>query len=204
MDIQNLRGAVICTVEGDTLCNANLSGANLWGANLIGANLRGASLSGASLCGANLSGANLIGASLRNANLSGANLIGVDLRYASLSGANLWGANLIGANLSGASLRNANLINADLLDAIVFDDAKLLSNNSIIQISKIGSRFDELRLFITSKGIYAETGCFSGTIDEFRVAIHQTHGVNHHADTYFAAISIARIYAEKYKCPQSN
>ena len=87
MDIKNLHGEVIHTVEGDTLTCANLSEANLSEANLTGANLTGANLSEAYLGGANLTGADLRGADLSCADLSGADLSEADLSGADLSGA---------------------------------------------------------------------------------------------------------------------
>ena len=68
-EIKNKDGAVLRTVDADTLIGANLR----W-ANLRGADLREANLSGANLSEAYLSEANLRGADLREANLSGANL----------------------------------------------------------------------------------------------------------------------------------
>ncbi len=70
-------GAVLHSVNANTLRGADLSGANLRRANLSEAYLSEAYLSGANLRGANLRGANLSGANLRGANLSGA-----DLRWA--------------------------------------------------------------------------------------------------------------------------
>jgi hypothetical protein len=64
-------GAVLHTVEADTLSEANLAGANLAWANLAGANLFGADLSGANLSGADLHGAYLHGADLNGATING-------------------------------------------------------------------------------------------------------------------------------------
>ena len=75
IDIRNKYGAVLRTVDADTLRAANL----------FGADLRGADLSGANLFAANLFGADLRGADLSGANLFGANLFGADLRWANLS-----------------------------------------------------------------------------------------------------------------------
>jgi uncharacterized protein YjbI with pentapeptide repeats len=77
-------GAILHTVEADTLSGANLSGADLSGANLYGADLSGANLSRADLGGANLSGADLRGANLYGADLSGANLSRADLGGATI------------------------------------------------------------------------------------------------------------------------
>ena len=73
-------GAVIATLDAETLTGADLQGADLQGADLLGANLRGADLLGANLLGANLRDANLLGANLLGANLLDANLRDADLR----------------------------------------------------------------------------------------------------------------------------
>ena len=104
-EIKNKDGAVLRTVDADTLREADLRGADLNGADLFGADLRGADLNGADLFGADLRGADLFGADLRGADLRGADLFGADLFGADLRGADLLGANLRGADLLGANLR---------------------------------------------------------------------------------------------------
>ena len=110
-------GAVLHTVNADTLRGADLSRTDLTGADLTEADLRGAYLTKTDLTGAYLDGADLRGAYLSGANLSEAYLDGADL-----SGANLRGANLRGANLYGAELRGANLYGANLNEAIINED----------------------------------------------------------------------------------
>jgi len=107
-------GAVLKTVDAESLSGADLSGASLHGANLSCANLSYANLSRADLSYANLSYANLHGANLSCANLSCADLSGADLSGADLSGADLSGADLSYANLSYANLSYANLSYASL------------------------------------------------------------------------------------------
>jgi uncharacterized protein YjbI with pentapeptide repeats len=153
------------------------------GANLDGAYLRGANLDGANLDGAYLRGANLGGAYLGGANLRGANLDGAYLRGANLRGANLDGANLRGANLDGAYLRGAG---------------KLIGDRPIIQISPIGSRSDYLTAYITDNGIFLKTGCFFGTIENFKTALQNTHGNNTHAEEYTAALTLIETHAKIY------
>jgi hypothetical protein len=65
-----LTGAVLRSVDADTLRGANLRWANLSGVDLSGANLRWANLLRANLRWANLSEADLSGANLSGANLS--------------------------------------------------------------------------------------------------------------------------------------
>jgi hypothetical protein len=184
LETESLKLCVEAAVKG----GANLGGANLDGAYLDGANLGGANLGGANLDGANLGGAYLGGAYLDGANLGGANLGGANLDGANLGGANLGGAYLDGANLGGAYLDGANLGGA----------GKLIGDRPIIQISPIGSRSDFLTAYITDNGIFLKTGCFFGTVENFKSAIKNTHGDNIHAEEYTAALTLIETHAKIY------
>ena len=173
-------------------------GANLHGANLDGAYLGGADLDGANLDGAYLRGAYLRGAYLRGAYLGGADLGGANLRGAYLDGANLRGAYLRGANLDGAYLRGAYLDGANLGGANLYGAGKLIGDRPIIQISPIGSRSDFLTAYITDNGIFLKTGCFFGTVENFKSAIKNTHGDNIHAEEYTAALTLIETHVKIY------
>ena len=71
IEIKNLDGEVIHTVDADTWVGIKLIDANLYRADLSDANLRKADLRNADLRHANLRGANLIGANLNGAYLMG-------------------------------------------------------------------------------------------------------------------------------------
>jgi hypothetical protein len=178
-------------------------GADLRGADLRGANLYGADLRGANLRGANLRGADLYGANLGGANLYRADLYEADLREADLRGANLYGADLYGADLRGANLRGANLYGADLGGANLGEDVKLVGDRPILQIGPIGSRSDYLTAFFTDRGIYLRTGCFFGTLVEFRASLAKTHDGNTHATEYEAALHLILRHRELWKGEES-
>jgi hypothetical protein len=40
------------------------------------------------------------------------------------------------------------------------------------------------------------TGCFFGTMDEFKDKLSETHGTNIHGAEYRAAIEVIRVHAE--------
>ncbi len=174
-------------LRGAYLGGAYLRDADLRGAYLRGAYLRGAYLGGAYLRDADLRGAYLGGAYLRDADLRGAYLRGADLR-----GADLGGADLRGAYLRGADLRDADLRDADLRGAYLRDDLKAKIKNPIIQIGPIGSRQDWLFFKNTTKGIYAQTGCYFGSLEDFKNRVTQTHGKNIFAIEYLAAIQFIK------------
>jgi len=201
----DLRGANLreADLREADLGEADLGGANLRGADLRGANLYGADLRGANLRGANLRGANLYGANLGGANLYRADLYEADLREADLRGANLYGADLYGADLRGANLRGANLHGADLGGANLGEDVKLVGDRPILQIGPIGSRSDYLTAFFTDRGIYLRTGCFFGTLVEFRASLAKTHDGNTHATEYEAALHLILRHRELWKGEES-
>jgi hypothetical protein len=128
-------------------------------------------------------------ADLRGADLYGANLSGADLYGADLYGADLSGADLRGADLSGADLSGANLSRADLYGK------KLSGGRPFFQLGPIGSRSDYLLAFTTESGIQLKAGCFSGSIDEFELALDAEHGKNEHGMEYRAALTLIRQHA---------
>ena len=110
MELKNIFGEVIFTLEGAKTVFELVTAAVAAKKSLNAANLRGASLDGASLRGANLDGANLDGA-----NLDGANLVG----------ANLFGANLDGANLDGKKIKSMRIFSGlyrYTIHAVIFQD----------------------------------------------------------------------------------
>ena len=131
-------------------------------ANLRGANLQNAYLRDANLQSANLQNANLTGAYLRDANLTGAYLRDANLQSANLQNAYLRGANLQGANLQNAYLRGANLQGANLTGA-KYETQIILK---YFTITRLGTRLDNLQVFILETKVICKTGCFTGSPEE--------------------------------------
>jgi len=179
-------GAVLFEGESGMTTRAMLEKAtseksDLSGACLSGANLRDACLSWANLRDACLSWANLRGANLRGANLYGANLYGANLR----------GANLSGADLSGTCLSGANLRGADLGEKF----GKAIGSRPYFAIGPIGSRQDNVILWITDKGHFVKAGCFFDTLEAFAAAVEKTHGDSDHGKEYAMAILMMEAHA---------
>lgn len=108
-----------------------------------------------------------------------------------LSRLNLSGTNLAGATLSGANLENANLERADLSGA----DLRRAKGIASLYIPGMSSRGDVLYAVLHDNGVYIKTGCFWGTISEFREKVLQEKGPNH---LYLAAADfLAAALAKK-------
>ena len=99
-----------------------------------------------------------------------------DLRSADLYGADLRSANLYNANLYSADLGSANLYGANLYNADLGEKAGKLLDKGFFQCGPVGSRNDRLFAFHTDKGIFVSTGCFFGSLDEFREKVNQKPG----------------------------
>ena len=132
---------------------------------------------------------------LEKATTEKANLQGADLQGADLYGANLYGAYLRRANLQRANLRGADLSGVNLQGADLGEHGKLIGERPLFQFGPIGSRADYVLSFITDKGIVIKTGCFTGTIDEFRAAVQEMHGDSDHAKEYDMAILMIKAHA---------
>ena len=73
-------------------------------------------------------------------------------------------------------------------DAWVYGDAHHL------EIGPIGSRNDTITFTREKNGsIFAQVGCFFGTLAEFREKVGKTHGENVHAQAYLLAAKLAEL-----------
>ena len=116
---------------------------------------------------------------------------GANLGDANLEGANLGGAYLRGANLGGAYLRGAYLGGAYLGGANLEGDIKI---KHYLCIGPTGSGSTYLQIYNTNKGIYIRTGCFFGTIEQFRSENDSTHNGRRHGDNYRSAVAFIEAY----------
>ena len=170
---------------GEDLHGVDLYDADLTASDLHGANLHSADLYDANLTNADLGYANLRCADLRNANLTNADLACADLGYANLADADLTGANLAGANLRDVDLHATNLGGANLRLAE-------LGSTQVLQIGPIGSRGDYLVAKLFNEGeTEIMTGCFIGTLSEFRHDVLSTHADgSKYRKQYLSAIGV--------------
>ena len=117
---------------------------------------------------------------------------------ADLYGADLYGADLRSADLRSANLRSANLYGADLRSADLGDAGKLTGDRPYFAVGPIGSRQDVLAAFLTEKGVYLRSGCFFGTVEQFRAKLAHEHGENVHAKEYTAALGLVLAHYEAW------
>ena len=141
-----------------------------------------------------------LGFAVKKAFEAGAYLAGANLADAYLADAYLAGANLAGAYLAGANLADAYLAGANLADAYLAGangkKLTLVGQRPVLQMGPLGSRCALLSAYLTDEGVYVRTGCFFGSLERFREAVHDTHGaMGLHAEEYAAAIVMIERYA---------
>lgn len=80
-------------------------------------------------------------------------------------------------------------------NAWVADNARVTDITDYMLIGSIGSRNDFTTFYKDiDGGISVKCGCFSGTIEEFREKVEETHGTNtKHAKVYQAAANLAEV-----------
>ena len=118
--------------------------------------------------------------------------------------ANLAGAYLARANLAGAYLDGAYLDGAYLAGANLVGENKLVGKRPIFQIGPIGSRSAYFVAYLTSSGLVLKTGCFTGSISEFREKLAEEHGDNLHAKEYEAALTLIEKHAELWPAEEET
>lgn len=79
-------------------------------------------------------------------------------------------------------------------NARVSGDAFISRLDHLMEIGKIGSRYDTTTFFRNKDGIIkVNCGCFYGSIEEFREKVKLTHGENKFAKVYLAAADLAEM-----------
>ena len=81
-------------------------------------------------------------------------------------------------------------------NAWVVGNARVEGNADYLLIGPIGSRWSMLTAFREEDGgVKISTGCYIGTISEFKKAVKDKHGASEHGKNYMAAIKLI----EKWK-----
>ena len=141
-------------------------------------------------------GAYLIGPKAKITKIVSGRILAVDPR-ANLYGANLYGADLYGANLSRADLSRANLYGA-IMSGADLSEANIDKKYCFLSISPIGSENGCLWVMREEDGILKyNRGCFSGTEEDFRLAVLKKHAGTEYEKKYFAAIDFIKNQIEE-------
>ena len=106
-------------------------------------------------------------------------------------------ANLYGANLSRADLSRANLYGA-IMSGADLSEANIDKKYCFLSISPIGSENGCLWVMREEDGILKyNRGCFSGTEEDFRLAVLKKHAGTEYEKKYFAAIDFIKNQIEE-------
>ena len=142
--------------EGDTFENLGLMG---WGFQY--SDLRFASFEGCSLQGADFKGCSLTGAKFKGCSLQGANFERANLKVATFEGCSLQGAAFQRALMTGVTLLSVRFPN--------FEGAKGVGQVYLPEMSSRGAMLTAV--MGEDRGITLSTGCFRGSLGDFRRAL---------------------------------
>jgi uncharacterized protein YjbI with pentapeptide repeats len=165
--------------------NMRLARSDLSASSVSGVNFRCADLSDASLHGARVSFSDF-----GEARLDRADLVGSFFDHSNLSGANLMGARFSPYTFRRAHVAEANFRGSAVVAPLTHEPLTLVDRSPILRIGPIGSRMDNLTAFFTHRGVYLNTGCFFGTLEEFREALRVKHPTGVAASNYAAALAL--------------
>lgn len=135
---------------------------------------------------------------LFRAELTGRNLSCLRLYKAYMVEANLYKADLHGTSLYGAQLINADMTMCNLSGANL-EAANIRGAIGILRIGPIGSEGRNLYAINHIEKIMILTGCFYGTIEQFRNAVDKKHADNQYGVSYRAMIDFIKAHAISYK-----
>ena len=119
-------------------------------------------------------------------------------------------ADLSGKDFSGievdcknSSFDNSRFYNSSFdnsrFDNSSFADKKITGLRPFFFVGPLGSDQRQLMAVSTEKGIHLATGCFSGSIDDFRAALKKKHGKNEHGKEYEAALELIELHFKLWK-----
>lgn len=155
--------------------------------------LRGIVLDGANLSFVHLAGRDLTGAIIRNANLDETGVFSTILNDVDLSGSTINPDLSSAGDISGLNLRGA------ILSTEKHGKLALIGTRPFTVIEPIGSRRGRLVAYRTRKGVFLKTGCFFGSVSEFRVALEKRHQNNAHAKEYEAALEFIEAQTKSWQ-----
>ena len=94
---------------------------------------------------------------------------------------------------------NNSRFNNSRFDNSRFDNSsfaykKIIDQRPFFFIGPLGSDQRHLMAVHTEKGIHLQTGCFSGSIEEFTAAVKKKHAKNEHGKEYLAALVLIKLH----------
>lgn len=80
-------------------------------------------------------------------------------------------------------------------DAQVYGDAKVSGNQMYATVKGFGSNYRDTTFFVTKDGnVCANCGCFSGTLEQFRKKVKETHKDTEYAKEYLAIADLMEMH----------
>ena len=102
------------------------------------------------------------------------------------------------SSFDNSSFDNSRFYNSSF-DNSSFADKKITGLRPFFFVGPLGADQRHLMAVSTEKGIHLATGCFSGSIDDFRAALKKKHGTNEHGKEYGAALELIELHFKLWK-----
>ncbi|NGP56808.1 hypothetical protein FLT15_00055 [Paenibacillus thiaminolyticus] len=108
---------------------------------------------------------------------------------------------------SHAYIRGDVIKDAEIRVPCVIHHGYIKSSRDLVTVGPIGSEGGILTAYRAKSGVEVNRGCFSGTLDEFKAAVKETHSNNEYGRSYAALIEFLKLhFGEEVKrtCHENN
>ena len=139
------------------------------------------------------------------ADLSGKDFSGieVDCKNSSFDNSRFYNSRFDNSRFDNSRFDNSRFYNSSFDNSRFYNsrfaDKKITGLRPFFFVGPLGSDQRQLMAVSTEKGIHLATGCFSGSIDDFRAALKKKHGKNEHGKEYEAALELIELHFKLWK-----
>ena len=188
-----ITGKVIITLEGENFKAAFMTAfaagqrfeyADLSGMDLSKLNIKFGCFYGTKFYGTTFDGTKFDGTKFDGAKFDGTKFYGTTFDGTKFDGTKFDGTTFDGTTFYGTTFKRTCFAGKEIVDCA----------RPIFAIHPLGSEQRTMYAVLTKKGIHILTGCFSGSVDEFKAAIEKKHGDNAHDQEYLAALTLVELH----------
>ena len=128
------------------------------------------------------------------ADLSGMDLSKLNIKFGCFYGTKFYGTTFDGTKFDGTTFDGTTFYGTTFKRTCFAGKEIVDCARPIFAIHPLGSEQRTMYAVLTKKGIHILTGCFSGSVDEFKAAIEKKHGDNAHDQEYLAALTLVELH----------
>ena len=171
-------------LSGMDLSKLNIKFGCFYGTKFYGTTFDGTKFDGTKFDGTKFDGTTFYGTKFDGTKFDGTKFYGTTFDGTKFDGTTFDGTKFDGTTFYGTTFKRTCFAGKEIVDCA----------RPIFAIHPLGSEQRTMYAVLTKKGIHILTGCFSGSVDEFKAAIEKKHGDNAHDQEYLAALTLVELH----------